>query len=373
MVLTGISAQSTDVESLKKQREQYERDISNAKKLLKTKGNTRIAYLNDLKLINAQISAQKLVIASYKKEMEAITEQININKELTASLEEEISFLRDGYKNLILSAHKQMGSNYNEFMLVFSAKSFSEAYRRFHLMKQYASYRKKQGLVLIDTKLRHDSIVRENEIILESKQKRYLALLNEIESLKRSVSQKQKYIADLKKDEKWLRREILKKESATKKLQASIEKLIRESSSEVGYSFSNFHSAKGKLNWPVENGIVTSSFGEHNHAVLKGVKIKNNGIDITASKENRVKCVYEGTVSRVIAIPGYNKAVIVRHGKYLTVYANLAKVDVKNDQVVKSNQSIGQIFADNEDKNGILHFEIWEESKKINPLEWLQK
>ncbi|MGQ1785566.1 MULTISPECIES: murein hydrolase activator EnvC family protein [unclassified Saccharicrinis] len=368
-----VCAQNNNIESLKNQREQYEKDISNAKNLLIKKGNTRKSYLSELKLVNAQINAQNEVITSYRKEIDAINEQIAINREVVHSLEQEIESLRNGYKKLILAAHKQLGSNYNEFMLVFSAKSFSEAYRRFHLMKQYASYRKKQGLALLDTKSKHDSIVKQNELILEQKQRSYTALVNEMENLKITVSKKEEYIADLKKDENWLRREIETKQKAADKLQASIEKLIREASSVSNYAFSNFKSAKGKLRWPVLHGIVTSRFGEHNHAVLKGVKVKNNGIDITASKENSVKSVYEGTVSRVIAIPGYNKAVIIRHGKYLTVYANLAKVDVKNGQVVKSNESIGQIFADTNDKNGILHFEIWEESKKINPLEWLQK
>ena len=146
-----------------------------------------------------------------------------------------------------------------------------------------------------------------------------------------------------------------------------------EASKSSTYTFSNFSKAKGQLVWPVKDGVVTNKFGEHNHAILKGVKVKNNGIDITALKENEVKCVYEGTVSRVIAIPGYNKAVIVRHGKYLTVYANLVDVYVKNGDVIQSNQEIGQIYTDSNEKSGILHFEIWEENKKINPVDWLVK
>ncbi len=375
LIFVGIEicSQNTSIENLKTKREKYAKDIKNAKNLLIIKGNTRKSYLNELSVITAQINAQNRVISSYKSELDEITKLIDTNKELVNSLGNELQELKNGYEKLVIEAHKQFGSNYNEFMIVFSSKSFSEAYRRFNLMKQYASYRKKQGEVLTETKIRHDSIVKQNEIILNQKKQGYLVLIHEIENLKISVSKKEKYVADLKKDERWLKREILKKEKASIKLQTSIEKLLSESASDINYTFSNFKSAKGNLKWPVLNGIVTSAFGEHNHAVLKGVKIKNNGIDIAAAKENMIKSVYEGTVSRVIAIPGYNKAVIVRHGKYLTVYANLAKVNVKNGQVVKSNENIGEIFADVKDKNGILHFEIWEESKKINPLDWLRK
>ncbi|SMO58631.1 Septal ring factor EnvC, activator of murein hydrolases AmiA and AmiB [Saccharicrinis carchari] len=368
-----LGAQTQDIESLKNKRQQYEQEISNAKKLLVKKGNTRQSFLEELAVVNAQIKAQNKVIASFKEQIDISNEVIKKNKASIETLTKELKALKESYHKLIVETNKQVNSNYNEFMIVFSAKSFSEAYRRFNLMKQYASYRKKQGLVLMDTKTELDSIVVENEKVLQRNRMAYESLLKEIEDLKNTVSKKSLYVQNLKKDEKWLKREIAKKEKASKELELVIERAIAKASKETNYAFSNFLSAKGNLIWPVDNGVVTSQFGEHNHAVLKGVKVKNNGIDITAAKESTVKSVYEGTVSRVIAIPGYNKAVIVRHGKFLTVYANLATVNVKSGQLVKSKQSIGQVFAGSKDKNGILHFEIWEENKKTNPLEWLKK
>ena len=373
LLVYPLSAQNTDITALKDKRQQYEKEINNAKKLLIQKGNSRKSVLNQLKVLNAQIEAQNSVIATYRSEINNINVLISKNQKLIKSLEDEILQVKKAYEKLILEANKQKSSNYNEFMLLFSSKSFSEAYRRFNLMKQYASYRKKQGQILIENKLAHDSIMNQNKLVLRQKENSYDKLIEEIEDLKIAKSNKQKYISDLKRDESWLKNEIAKKTKAAKKLQESIEKLISESITESNYSFSNFNNAKGKLNWPVANGIVTSLFGEHNHSILKGVKVKNNGIDITASKENPVKSIYEGTVSRVIAIPGYNKAVIIRHGKYLTVYANLVKVNVKKGQVVKNNENIGQIFAEAKEGSGILHFEIWEENKKINPLDWLKK
>ncbi len=367
------TAQNTDIESLKTKRKQYEQEIANASKLLTQKGNTRKNYLSELEVITAQIEAQNKVVNSYKDQIDFTNEVIRKNKVAIDSLSKELQTLRYSYHKLILEANKQLNSNYNEFMIVFSAHTFSEAYRRFNLMKQYASYRKKQGVVLMDTKNQLDSTIHQNKIILEEKSKTYLALLGEMENLKGSVVTKSKYVSDLKKDENWLKREIEKKQKASDELESVIANAISKVSNDVDYAFSNFLSAKGNLIWPVAGGVVTSHFGEHNHAVLKGVKVKNNGIDITAAVESEVKCIYEGTVSRVIAIPGYNKAVIVRHGKFLSVYANLAIVNVKTGQAVKSNENIGEIFANTDDKSGVLHFEIWEENKKTNPLEWLKK
>lgn len=368
-----LTAQNTDIESLKTKRKQFEQEILNANKLLTQKGNTRKNYLSELEVINAQIEARNRVIASYKSQMDVINNVIRKNKMAIDSLSKELQALRNSYHKLIVEANKQLGSNYNEFMIVFSAHTFSEAYRRFNLMKQYASYRKGQGMVLMDTKNQLDSTVHQNQLILDEKSKSYLALLSEMDNLKNSVATKTKYVASLKKDETWLRREIEKKQKASEELENIIASAIANASNDVDYAFSNFLSAKGNLIWPVSGGVVTSQFGEHNHAVLKGVKVKNNGIDITAALESEVKCIYEGTVSRVIAIPGYNKAVIVRHGKYLSVYANLSVVNVKTGQVIKSNQIIGEIFDGNDDKSGVLHFEIWEENIKTNPLDWLKK
>lgn len=367
-----VYAQNSEVEKLKDKREQYLKDISNAKVLLDKKGKTRNQVLSQLTILNAQIVAQNRVIKSYRDEISQINQVISDNRKLVEELSIELNLIKEGYKRLIIEANKQFSTNYNEFMIVFSSATFSEAYRRFNLMKQYSSYRKKQGLVLIKLQTKHDSIILKTTEILNQKKSSFDLLLSEINLLKSSVQKKNVFINQLRHDEKWLMDDITKKEKFSKDLQKTIERLILDNNKKPSeFSFSNFDSAKGKLKWPVSGGIVTSYFGEHNHAVLKGVKIKNNGIDIATSKERDVRCVYEGTVTKVIAVPGYNMAIILRHGKYLTVYANMSTVYVKSGQEVKSDQKIGQIFSDSNDKSGILHFEIWKENNKINPIDWL--
>jgi murein DD-endopeptidase MepM/ murein hydrolase activator NlpD len=86
---------------------------------------------------------------------------------------------------------------------------------------------------------------------------------------------------------------------------------------------------------------------------------------------SKVTCVFDGIVTRVVVIPGYNRAVIVRHGKYLTVYANLKVVDVKNGQKVKTGQIIGTVFSGEGENSNVVHFEIWNEKSKQNPEKWL--
>ena len=120
--------------------------------------------------------------------------------------------------------------------------------------------------------------------------------------------------------------------------------------------------------------MITEKFGVHAHPVLKQVKIKNNGIDITTSKNTKARAVFDGEVSRVFAIAGGNMAVIIRHGSFLSVYSNLQEVFIKPGDQVKTKQEIGLIYSDkNEGDKTILKFQIWKESQKQNPEQWISR
>lgn len=110
------------------------------------------------------------------------------------------------------------------------------------------------------------------------------------------------------------------------------------------------------------------------HPVLKNVTEDNIGIEITSSGGSKAKAVFNGKVVRVFAISGANMAVIIRHGKYLTVYQNLVNVAVKAEDDVEIGQSLGDVYVDN--GNGgkaVLKFMVYEEKKKLDPEQWLTK
>jgi murein DD-endopeptidase MepM/ murein hydrolase activator NlpD len=133
----------------------------------------------------------------------------------------------------------------------------------------------------------------------------------------------------------------------------------------------NFISNKGKLPWPVESGVISSSFGEHPHAVLDGIKVKNNGIDIATKKGSSARAVFNGIVTSIIVITNTNKAVLIRHGDYFTVYSNLESVSVSKGQTVTTKQRIGTVYTGDSDGKTELHFEVWEGKLLCNPALWL--
>jgi septal ring factor EnvC (AmiA/AmiB activator) len=136
----------------------------------------------------------------------------------------------------------------------------------------------------------------------------------------------------------------------------------------------SFRDNKGKLLFPVAGKYkVVSSFGLSNHPELAKVQIQNSGIDLEVPQGSSARSVFDGEVSSVFRMEGYNNIVIIRHGEYLTVYAGIDKLYVKKGDKVKTNQSIGSVHCDTEDDNrSVLHFEIRHEKQKLNPLEWIK-
>ena len=126
--------------------------------------------------------------------------------------------------------------------------------------------------------------------------------------------------------------------------------------------------------WPVKNGIITQTYGEHEHPVLKHIIVNNDGINITSTEGAKARSVFEGIVVRIVAIPGANQIVILRHGNYLTVYNNLSEVFVKLGQKISPKQEIVTIFTDkNKGNDTTFQFMIWKGKNKLNPEPWLSK
>jgi murein DD-endopeptidase MepM/ murein hydrolase activator NlpD len=124
----------------------------------------------------------------------------------------------------------------------------------------------------------------------------------------------------------------------------------------------------------VEKGIITGHFGLQSHPVLKYVTEDNIDIEITSLGDTPVRSVFKGEVARIFSIPGANMAVIIRHGKYLTVYQNIVNLKVKTGDKVETKQEIGRVFNDSDNGNkAVLKFMIFDEKVKLDPELWISK
>ena len=131
----------------------------------------------------------------------------------------------------------------------------------------------------------------------------------------------------------------------------------------------HFQLNKGKLPWPVQNGWISRRFGEQAHEKIKTILVKNNGIDIKTQKNATVKAVFEGKVIGIKCVPGYQNMLILQHGNYYTVYSNLEEVYVRRNEAVRTGQAIGKVDAQEPE----LHFEVWKDKNRQNPVHWIRK
>ena len=218
--------------------------------------------------------------------------------------------------------------------------------------------------------------------ILAKEKAERVALLKERDKLNNDI-------AALKKKEKQIQKDISTKDKQTKELQKQIEKVIAEeirkakereetakknNTKSVDYNLSaNFEQNKGKLPYPVEQGIITGKYGTTQHPTQKKVTTNNKGVDITTTKGSKVRSVFDGEVC-VVTTQGGHGVILIRHGFYFTLYANLEKVYVKVGDKVSTGKEIGLVHTDANDGKTILHFEIWQENRTtVNPALWIRK
>lgn len=378
--VTGLSGQSrAELEELRKKNLQ---EIEYVDRMLKTTATQKNENLNELRVIGKKLNLREKLINEYGEEIGLLEYRISLNRLATEMLEQDLTNLKNEYANSIISAHKATkGTPAVAFIL--SSADFNQGYKRLKYIQQVARYRRKETetietiyVELQGTKERLESD-RKNINDLKNKEVRQKQLLRD------EQNKKERLVTTLSRKEKQLKQELDEKRRIARQIEKEIERLIEEErqksvktpmSSEMKIIGESFGENRGRLPWPVEKGIITSHFGLQKHPVLKNVTEDNIGIELTSGGATKAKSVFKGEVVRVFAISGANMAVIIRHGKYLTVYQNLVNVRVKAGNSVSIGQDLGDVYLDN--VNGgksVLKFMIYEEKKKLDPELWLLK
>jgi septal ring factor EnvC (AmiA/AmiB activator) len=320
-----------------------------------------------------------------------LTDFIDQNAWLVSSLNADLEGLKKEYANMIVFAQRNQ-TNYSKLLFVLSSNSFNQAYKRLMYLRQYTEYRKRQAELiqwirdLIQVKVgRLQQQRTEKETLLQSKKR-------EADQLNNEKKQQGQYLTTLQQKQKEFEKKLHEQQAIEAQLSNEIQKIIEEEvqkakkkAKETGkttyemtpeekLASGQFEQNKHRLPWPVERGVITDHFGVHEHPVLKNIQVKNNGVDISTAQGTLARSVFAGEVSKVFMVSGGNYAVIIRHGKYLTVYSNLVKVQVKSGDKVSFKQSIGTISTDSEDDNKtVLKFQIWKENVKQDPEDWITR
>ncbi|MBA7517142.1 hypothetical protein ES705_09195 [subsurface metagenome] len=380
-LIIGAAGYTQSSLELEKKKDEALKEINYTNKLLEQTQKNRRTSLNNLILLKNKIKRRKNLISSINEEIKLISETIKEKESVIKSLEEDVKKIRKQYEVMIYFAYRNKKYKSN-LSFIFEAENFNQAYKRIKYLQKVAEFRQKQAKLI----QRLQKVLTDNiEDLEEDKKEKELLLVEEQkewDKLNREKGEENRLVVKLQKEEKQLRRKLREKRRIAKKLEKEIERLIAEEARkaqgldrltpEQKLIADNFRSNKGRLPWPTERGIITEKFGLQNHEILKGVQVRNNGVDIATSQGATARTVFEGEVRKIIAIPGANQAVIIRHGNYLSVYQNLVNVAVKTGDNVGVKEGIGTVFTDtNNDNKTVLHFEIWEENKKLDPSVWL--
>ena len=376
----SISAQTKS--ELEEKRNATLNEIIYVDNMLKTTAKKKEESMNAVKIIGNKLNLRESVIRGMRDEIDLLNERIDLNTLAIDMMESDLVNLKSDYAKAVVNAYKLQKEN-PELVYILSAKDFNQGYKRLKYLQQITKFRRRESEVIMDLKDEIESTKErlQNDLSrisdLKSKEEKQKNLLQS------EQQRKQEMVKSLSKQEKQLKKELEEKKRIAEKIEQEIAKIMEEerrrsvksdNTPEQKIIGENFVENKGRLPWPVEKGIITSQFGIQKHPVLKYVTENNIGIEITSLGKTAVRSVFKGEVANVFSIRGANMAVIIRHGKYLTVYQNVVDLKVKPGDKVDTKQEIGNVFCDTDNGNkSILKFMIFEEKEKLDPEFWISK
>ena len=399
------------IKELEEQRRNALKRLETTSKVLSETKKTQRSSLNKLNIINKNIKERKSLINNITREISALDNEITKLNSENRKLQRELETYQADYANMVREAYINR-SVYSKILFILSAETFDQSFRRLRYMQEYSEYRKEQMRKIENTKL---EIAKKTEQLAQHKKTQVdIKSQKNVEQNKLIADQRKEnsVYADLKKKEKKLQADLKKQQKIANDLNRKIEALIAEEvrkaeekrrkeeqarrvkepgakepettprTTEKGYAMTkeeklisgNFAANSGRLPWPVERGFISGRFGVQPHPTLKYVTTNNKGIYIQTPTKTNARAVFEGVVTQRFSVPGSNNGVIIQHGQYRTVYANLTNIYVRVGQKVDAKQNIGQIYTDPENDNKTeLFFQIWKERTILNPESWIAR
>ncbi len=404
-----VWSQQDDQAKLEKRKAQIQAEIRAQEQLLKSKTHVQKSLTNVIAQQTVKIQLREKVINITEKQSNVLKKNITLNQVQINKLKKELEALKADYAEMIVKSYKGR-SEQSRAMFILSSQNFLQAYKRAQYMKQYAVYRKMQGdeikektgeLQTYNGKL--DAQKTAKQKLIEEQQRERLAL-------EADKKEQQAAVNSILKDKKKIAQEIKRKQQETRNIDRQINRLIREAIAEANRKAAaaakaanpskvytaeenrkmesssiiiltpeakiiadNFKANRGKLPWPVEKGSVYSGYGNQPHPIYKTLMVHNSGIDIETNDGASARAVFGGTVTKVYALSPVNKAVIIQHGDYFTVYQNLSSVNVAKGDKVNIKEGLGKIRTNGDSGKTILKFVIMQNATPNNPSSWLAR
>ncbi|WP_343023422.1 peptidoglycan DD-metalloendopeptidase family protein [Flavobacterium sp. PL12] len=398
-------SQDSQQEKLEQRKAQIQKEIRENEKLLQSVKQKEKSAVNIVVIQSTKIKLKENLINTTEKQTKLLSNDMYINQVQINKLKKELAELKEDYSKMIVKSYKSR-SEQSRAMFLLSSESFLQAYKRAQYMKQYTGYRKMQGEEIKTKSNKLTDFNAKLDVQKTAKQKLIAENQKERISLEKEKQEQQKLVNVLKKDKTKISREIGKKQQEYRTIDRQINKLIREaiaaanrkaalekakanpsapvskaavSSSKIELTpeakiiADNFRSNKGRLPYPVEKGYVSLGYGNQTHPLFNTITVHNSGVEITTDKGATARAVFGGEVTSVIILSPVNKAVMIQHGDYFTVYQNLSSVSVSKGDKVGIKQSIGTVRTNGETGKTIIKFLILQNTSYNDPEGWLSR
>lgn len=380
--------QKTTMKTLENQRAQLEKEIALLNRQLAQNSKSSSEAMSSLTLVRSKISAREKLIAGCDQTLRMLNDSIQACEGEIARLQARDDTLSLYYARLIRGSYKNRDSRL-WYMYVLSSESLGQGLRRFGYLRNLSGQMSEQARKIRETQAQLEVERERLSGLKEQEEEIRRKVVSERSSLQSEEAQRNRLVDQLTKDRKKYQQQLQEKNRQKEALNRKIADLIRQqqsgkggkggnktgsktTSTQIDTKLSNeFASNKGRLPWPVEGAIV-ERFGKHKHPVYQNVDLpQNNGVTLAVKRGTQAKAVFNGTVTQIVVLPGYNQCVLVSHGAYFTLYSKLRSVDVKVGQKITTGQVVGTV--DTIGGEDLFHFELWNGSTPQNPENWLRQ
>lgn len=403
-VQTGVGQLTNERAKLEKERQDIQNEIQEIQSNYNKVKGLKKESLAKLAILQRKLELQDRLIGNINRDIHRLDDEIYLGNVELYRLQVQLDTLKAQYARSVVYAYKN-NTSYDFLNFIFSANSFNDALNRISYLKSYRAYREEQVTAIKD---RQKIIADKKQQMLAKQSEKKSVLKNQEVQLNELASQKKEkdaVVSKLKSQEKQLSKEIASKKKRDKQLQGQIAAIIRrivdeerkkslatnnttantnvttKTTTKTTKEYfnlnegerklaANFEANRAKLPWPVDNGVVSIPFGS---SVVGGLSIDNPGITIsTPSAGGAVKAVFSGEVSAVSNL-GDGMMVMIRHGKYFTIYSNLSSANVSKGSTVSTGQVIGRTGEADDGSGGQLDFMLMIENRNVNPQPWLHR
>ena len=418
-------SQSTQQEKLEQRKAQIQQEIRDNEKLLQSVKSKEKSAMNVFMIQKNKIRLKEILINTTEKQSKLLANDMYINQMKINKLNKELSILKEDYAKMILKSYKSR-SEQSRAMFILSSENFLQAYKRAQYLKQYTNFRKAQGeeiysksteLIDYNKKLKVQKIAKQKLIVENEKEKAGL--------VKEKLEQ-EKLVNSIKKDKNRIVSDIRKKQRESKTIDKQIDRLIREAIAEANRKAAverakakalalanntksntkgetkeavreaakeaakesvsssrieltpeskliadNFRANRGNLPWPVEKGFISLGYGDQAHPIYSSLVVHNSGVEITTNEGASARAVFGGEVASVMVLSPVNKAVMIQHGDYFTIYQNLSSVSVNKGDKISIKQSIGRVRTNGDTGKTVIKFLLLQNTTYTDPKGWL--